>query len=198
MEAVIQKELDLSSLETFSEPFQYFVSPKAFSPQISLQMLDWLESGAPWKLVETSFYEQYEFDFLDARIPDQISFLLEPNYLNCLRSNIENVFDMRLGAQIDLTAHKLLPGQRIRIHNDFIPGQETHRLLIQLNRNWRDEDGGFLLFFNSANPADIHKVCRPTHNSLVGFAITPNSHHAVSTIHGSERFTLVYSFYADK
>ncbi len=91
---------------------------------------------------------------------------------------------------------KLVNGHTIRLHNDFIPGRETHRLLIQLNRNWQDENGGFLLFFNSSAPEDIHRVIHPVHNSSVGFAISPKSNHAVSTVYNGERYTLVYSFYA--
>lgn len=197
MKKTIAKEMDLSSIETFSKPFPYFVSQKAFSEDVGMQILNWLESDAPWKLVETNFYEQYEFSFDDTQLPTHLSLLKEDLFLEELRRRIEDLFQASLSDRTDITAHKLIPGQRIRIHNDFIPGQETHRLLIQLNRCWTDDNGGFLLIFNSPDPADVHKVFRPSHNSVVGLAITPNSHHAVSTIHGGERFTLVYSFYSN-
>ncbi len=155
------KELHLSSVETFAKPFPYLVSPEAFSKDVSLEILEWFESDAPWKLVETSFYEQYEFSFADAQVPAQLSFLQEEIFLGELKTRIEHLFQATLSNRIDLTAHKLIPGQRIRIHNDFIPGQETHRLLIQLNRRWTDDDGGFLLLFNSPDPGDVHKVFRP-------------------------------------
>ena len=130
-------------------------------------------------------------------LPAQLTFLQGEVFLNALKGQVQKLFGVSLGNRIDATAHKLVSGQRIRVHNDFIPDAETHRLLIQLNRGWRDEDGGFLLFFNSPNPVDIHKVFRPVHNSAVAFAISPDSNHAVTAIHGSERFTLVYSFYAE-
>jgi Rps23 Pro-64 3,4-dihydroxylase Tpa1-like proline 4-hydroxylase len=192
------EELHLSSIETFSQPFPYLVSPEAFSKDASLEILNWLETDAPWRLVETNFYEQYEFSLAEVRLPAHLAFLQDRNFLNRLKARIEGLFQARLSEQIDLTAHKLISGQRIRIHNDFIPGQETHRLLIQLNRHWTEADGGFLLLFNSSDPADVHKVFRPFHNSVVGMVITPVSHHAVSLVHGGERFTLVYSFYSDE
>ena len=195
MDVTFDKLLSLSSIEFFSEPFQYFVSAEAFSDSLSLMILEWLETDAPWKLVETDFYEQYEFNFLDARPPSQLSFLQKRPSFDDLRARMEIVFQTALSERVDFNAHKLIPGQRIRLHNDFIPGQETHRLLIQLNRGWEDEKGGLLIFFNSQEPADIHKVFRPFHNSVVGFAISPRSNHAVSTVYGGERFTLVYSFY---
>ena len=195
MNVVSDKSLDLSSVESFSQPFPYFFSPEAFGERESLEILAWLETDAPWQLVRADFYEQYEFNIIDASLPERLSFLWQASFLAELRLRVESLFHVGLSHRIDLTGHKLVPGQRIRIHNDFVPGQETHRLLIQLNRGWAEEDGGFLLFFNSADPADVHKIFRPAHNSVVGFAITPESHHGVSTIHGGERFTLVYSFY---
>jgi len=197
MDIATARALNFSSVETFSEPFPYIVSSEAFSEGMSLRILDWLGTYLPWKLVETDFYEQYEFSLFDVDLPLDLSFLKETSFLNSLRSEIKGLFNASLGSRVDITAHKLIPGQRIRIHNDYLPGQETHRLLIQLNRNWADDMGGFLLFFNSADPSDVHRVFRPIHNSLVGFAISPNSNHAVSTIHGGERFTLVYSFYGN-
>jgi len=184
-------------VKTFSRPFPYFHSPEAFTKDVSEEILNWLEFEARWKLVEANFYEQYEFSAADAELPARLSFLREDFFLSELKTRIQFLFRSTLSNRIDLTAHKLVPGQRIRIHNDFIPGQETHRLLIQLNRDWTDDNGGFLLLFNSSDPADVHKIFRPSHNSVVGLAITPKSHHAVSAIHHGERFTLVYSFYGD-
>ncbi len=196
MEVSTGKPLSLSSAASFMRPFPYFILPAAFGYEVSLDVLNWLETDAPWGLVETSFYEQYEFNFLDASPPGHLSFLYEASFLSGLKSDVESLFGLGLSSRVDLTAHKLISGQRIRIHNDFIPGQETHRVVIQFNRGWRDEDGGYLLLFNSAEASDVHKILRPIHNTAAGFAITPSSYHAVSTIRGSERFTLVYSFYA--
>lgn len=187
--------LNFSTDRMFTEPFKYFVADEAFDRSVSLLLLEWLESHAPWKLVITDFYEQYEFNFLDVQLPSHLFFLQEQAALDEVKGRMERVFQVSLSARVDLSAHKLIPGQRIRLHNDFIPGQETHRLLIQLNRGWADEKGGLLIFFNSSNPADVHRLFLPVHNSAVGFAISPASNHAVSTVHDGERFTLVYSFY---
>lgn len=186
---------NLSSVERFSKPFDYFLSPQALRDDLSTTLLSWLETEAPWKLVETDFYEQYEFSFWDVEVPPELIVLRGPDFLNGLKTRIENLFHVELGNDIDVAAHKLIPGQRIRLHNDFIAGEQTYRLLIQLNRDCKDEDGGLLLLFNSADPADIHKVFRPIHNDAIGFVVSPSSNHAVSLIHGGERFTLVYSFY---
>lgn len=191
-----KQRLGFTDLEVQTEPFDYFILPKAFDDGESLSILKWLETDAPWKLVEADFYTQFEFDFEGVSLPEKIAFLYRRSFLDYLTRQFEVVFQANLSTQVDVTAHKLVKGHTIRLHNDFIHGQETHRLLIQLNRSWSDENGGFLLFFNSSDPKDIHRVIRPVHNSSAGFAISPKSNHAVSTIHDGERYTLVYSFYA--
>lgn len=187
--------LRLSSVETFSEPFPYVVSPQGLDLAVSRRILAWFESDAPWRLVKTDFYEQFEFSLLDVRLPRELTFLRTPDFLTLMKSRVAKLFRAVLGDRVEITAHRLVSGQRIRLHNDFIARTETYRILIQLNRSWKDENGGFLLFFDSDDPSDLHKIFRPVHNSAVGFAITPESYHAVSTLYAGERFTLVYSFY---
>ena len=187
--------LMLTAAEVSSKPFPHFISPEALQSDISQMVLAWLETDVPWQLVKTDFYEQFEFSLWDVQPPRSLSFLRSPSFLTTIRGRLEEVFEADLKDRPDIRANKLVPGQRIRLHNDFIPSAETHRLIFQFNKDWRGENGGLLLFFNGNNPADISRVFRPQHNSAVGFAITQNSYHAVSTIHAGERFTLVYSFF---
>ena len=86
--------------------------------------------------------------------------------------------------------------KRWRSITDYLVGEETHRLIVQLNRGLRDEDGGFFMLFNSFEPQDVYRILRPVGGSGIGFEIGLNSNHAVSQIHRGERYTLVYSFYA--
>jgi len=185
----------LTTPEVFVEPFPYFTSEEGFGEVVSSAFLEWLENEAPWKLVEKDFYEQYELNLLDASLPPYLMFITERRFLDELRTKVEEVFSRQLSARIDCTAHKLVKNQTIRIHNDYIPGEETHRLLLQLNRGWSETQGGYLMLFNSQDPSDVHKVFVPTNGSVFGFAISEQSNHAVSTIHGGERFTVVFSFY---
>ena len=179
-----------------SKPFKFFLARQAFTAELSDVFLEWLESKAPWRLVEASFYEQYEFSLSDVALPNELQDALSSTSISDLRHLVGTAFEVRLDERFDATAHKLIAGQRIRIHNDYIPGRETHRVLIQLNRGWGDDNGGALMFFNSSSPVDVARVFRPAHNSCVAFEISPLSLHAVSTIHSGHRFTLVFSFYA--
>ena len=149
-------------------PFRYGLIAGCMEQNLASAMLDWLEEGAPWKLRVADFYEQYEFSFDDVTLPSALADAFSPSALHELRRHMENRFGVELSTRIDIAAHRLTHGQHIKIHNDFIPGEESHRLLIQLNRGWEDENGGLLVFFNSNDPADVHRVLRPLHNTGVG------------------------------
>jgi Rps23 Pro-64 3,4-dihydroxylase Tpa1-like proline 4-hydroxylase len=189
---------EFPSAQLHREPFTYGIVQRALKNEDSEALLKWLETDAPWQLRIASFYEQYEFSILDAELPNSLNLLFSFKSIAALRQNIEKTFETELDDKVDITVHKLVRGQRIRIHNDYIPGQETHRLLIQLNRGWSDSNGGALIFFNSQNADDIHRIFRPLHNTGVLFEISPKSLHAVSPIEGGERYTLVFSFYNNK
>jgi Rps23 Pro-64 3,4-dihydroxylase Tpa1-like proline 4-hydroxylase len=188
--------LRLALIERITVPFDYFISPQAFRPEVSRVVLEWLETSAPWKLVIADFYEQYEFSFWNVKLPDEVTLLIQPNFLNDLRGKVGSVFDTEFDTRVDVAAHKLVSGQRIRMHNDFISGQETHRLIIQLNRQWKESNGGLFMLFNSSDARDVHRVFLPVHNTAIGLALSPISNHAVSTVYAGERFTLAYSFYS--
>jgi hypothetical protein len=177
-------------------PFRYALAERCLPPAFERALLDWLETAACWRLIETDFYEQYEFSVLEQRLPRSVVPLANPDNLAAIREDMEKLFEVSLDERITLVAHKLVPGQRIAIHNDYLVGEETHRLTVQLNRGLRDEDGGFFMLFNGFDASDVHRILRPVSASGIAFAIGPYSHHAVSRLHGGERYTLVYSFYA--
>lgn len=182
--------------ERHIKPFSYLLAEACLTPSAERALLDWFETDAPWKLVSQDFYDQYEFSLFDAELPGAAAVLIDPSELAILRRQLSDQFATTLGPQVDIVAHKLVAGQRIGIHNDHLPGGETHRLTVQLNRGLTDDDGGFMMLFNSDDAADVHRVLRPLNGTALGFAISPASHHAVSRLHAGERFTLVYSFHA--
>ncbi|MDP3515551.1 MAG: cyclophane-containing peptide 2OG-Fe(II) oxygenase YhhC [Pseudohongiella sp.] len=181
---------------TYTEtPFPYYICHTSFDPEFSYTLLNWLQTEAPWSLTVADFYEQYEFSFFDVDLPASLSCIKLQNYSDTIKHLVASKFNTRLAENFDLTAHKLTAGQTIRLHNDYIEGQETHRVIIQLNNGWEMNQGGLLMLFNSKDPADIHRALLPVHNSCLAFEISQKSNHAVSTILSGERYTMVYSFY---
>ena len=174
-------------------PFPYATMLRCLSPELGDRLLAWFESDAPWRLAQTDFYEQYEFSCWDSPSP-LAAFLTSREVLDRVRAEMTEIFDRRFEDGVDVVCHRLLPTQKIGIHNDYLVGQETHRLTIQVNRGLTDADGGVLMLFNSNDPNDIHKLFHPLSLSAFAFEISANSHHAVSQMYGSERFSVIYSF----
>jgi Rps23 Pro-64 3,4-dihydroxylase Tpa1-like proline 4-hydroxylase len=188
-------ELYTGGLVRSSEPFPHVAFPAILSPASANQVLAWLQTDAPWRLRVESFYEQYEFSLLSEDTLEIARELVGERLVEGMRQLIRKQFTVRGHlALVDVTAHKLTLGQTIRIHNDAFHGEETHRVLIQLNGGWSIDHGGLLMLFGSKAPEDVSSVIEPIHGSGFAFEISDRSFHAVSTIRMNERFTLVYTF----
>ena len=190
--------IEPDSLRVYREPFSYFTAKAALGQDLSSGLLRWLESDAGWNLVEADFYEQYELCGIEGQLPTCVSFLSSPPFLSAVRQVMEDIFNRSFKDRLDWTIHKLLAGQRIRIHNDYLNTGETHRMIIHLNRGWSPAHGGFLMLFNSSDPVDVHRVLVPVTKSVVGFEISERSNHAVSRVVNGQRFAVLYSLYADQ
>ena len=186
-----------ASLRTYLEPFPYFTAATTLNQELISSSLTWLESEASWKLVESDFYEQHELCWTEGQQGGSFSFLTSPTLLDAVRQEAGYIFNRSFAVSVDWSVHKLLAGQRIRIHNDLRPTGETHRVIFHLNRGWSISRGGFLMLFNSADPGDVHRVLMPLTGSIMGFEISEKSNHAVSVVLDGERFAVVYSLYAD-
>jgi hypothetical protein len=189
--------IDLRAAAIAAAPFPHALAVECLAFDFAATLLDWFEADAPWRLVEMDFYEQYEFSLWDVCAPPA-AMLTAARALSALRTEMIRLFACHFETRVDVVAHKLLPGQRIAIHNDYLAGEETHRLVVQLNRGLTDADGGFLMLFKSGNPKDIYQILRPIHRSGLAFEISANSFHAVSRQHANVRYTLVFSLYAEQ
>ena len=191
--------IDLSSAAVRSAPFPCFTVAQAISEELEQHLLRWFEDRAPWKLAVMDFYEQYEFDFRDViDLPNPLKQLFSQATLTRLRADVGALLGTSLGPQIDITAHKLNRTQKIRIHNDARPDGETHRFFVQLNRGWDEANGGLLMLFGGPEVETLNEIIIPTSRSAFGFEISKSSHHAVSQVHQGDRYTLVFSFYAQR
>ena len=188
--------IDLSSARLETEPFRFSVVPNALCDGTEPATLSWFEQAAPWSLTEASFYSQHEFDMRDIELPFGIAQLAAETTLAPMREMIAKLFHRQLGTTVDITAHRLTAGQRIRIHNDYLEEGETHRLIVQLNRGWTVGDGGHLLLFGGREPEDVRVILAPVSKQALLFEISHCSNHAVSEVIRGERYSIVYSFHA--
>ena len=175
-------------------PFAHATYAAPLPKDLCEAALSWMETTAPWRLRIADFYEQWELHLEPDALPEALRPLLADETIEHLVGLMFAPFEPAELELTEVTAHKLLPGQTIRVHNDYLAEGESHRLLVQLNRGWDDDQGGLLMLFGSSSPEDLRRMLRPTHRSAMAFAISPQSFHAVSTIQRGERYTLVYSF----
>lgn len=177
------------------EPFPHMRIEGILTDEHAGAALAWLRDHAPWNLRIEDFYEQHEFSLLNTELGEAVATLAAPAFVEAVRHEMQDRFSV-LGALqlVDVTAHRLTCGQTIRIHNDFLEGEETHRLLIQLNDGWDVGRGGLLMLFAGSTPETLRHVVMPTHASGFAFEISPTSFHAVSSVVSGERFTVVYTF----
>lgn len=177
------------------DPFPHLVVEACLDHDLADELLLWFAHDAPWTHVKRNFYEQCEFAISGTENP-AAGRIAGPSATQSVNAQMASLFGEEFRRPPKIVAHKLTSGHRIDIHNDSLPGGETHRLLIQLNRGLQDDDGGFLMLFGSPDPSDVKKILRPVHCSATAFAISDSSYHAVSRMHSGDRYTLVYSFHA--
>ena len=183
------------SIRVYRRPFPYFIGMTSLGEETLGSMLKLMEQRNEWDLVKTDFYEQYELGWPKGQTPTGLEQFDAPFFLQAMRDQMEDIFGVCFAPRITWTLHKLTKGQSIRIHNDLSKGEETHRLIVNLNRGWRDSQGGFFMTFSSKNAQDIDRILRPLNGSVIGFAIGENSNHAVSQVLEGQRFSIVYSLY---
>jgi len=185
---------DFSRAETHAVPFPHFRVADMLSASTADALLTWLDGDAPWKLRVANFYEQHEFSMLACKLPTEVAHVVSDGFVAEVGRELSSRLDAPPLELVDVAVHRLVEGQTIRIHNDHIGDDETHRLVVQLNRGWSVDQGGLFMIFERDDPASVADVMLPVHRSAFGFEISNRSHHAVSTIHGGSRDTLVYTF----
>lgn len=191
-----ERTYEFNVLESKNLPFRHFLITDIFSDKVNGELLAWLNGKLDWEYTETSFYTQYEFSLIHTKLPPRLTFLTSGMMVKSLAKCFNHIMQSEELTLVGITAHKLVNGYRMGVHNDYIDGEETHRLVVQINSDWREDNGGYLMLLNSRNPEDISTVIRPVNNTAIGFEISKDSFHAVSTVYDFDRYTLVYTFRA--
>jgi hypothetical protein len=190
--------VDFRGAEALDVPFPHLVMPRCLDGQLGSDLLAWFQC-APWEFRSIEgFYETHDIDMRTVELPAELEVLRSPELTLLLREHMERWTGLAFEPRLDIHAQKLRPGYRIGIHSDFGPVRQTHRLLFQVNSGWGLGNGGLLMLFDSEQPEEDSPSSRyylPRHLSAVAFEISPRSHHAVSEILASDRYTLAYSFY---
>jgi Rps23 Pro-64 3,4-dihydroxylase Tpa1-like proline 4-hydroxylase len=185
-------------LKESGDPFAHFVLSDFYEPEFADTLSQWLSSEASWHRAVHHFYDQFELNFKDTpSVPKGIySALLSLPALRRVKALAEEFFEMEFHPNVALGAHKLVDGQSIGVHTDNAPEAETHRIVVQLSRDWKDEYGGHLVFLGSAEVGDVKSIFRHVFNTAIGFSLNRMSYHAVAAVSRGQRLTVIYGFWS--
>lgn len=175
----------------FTSPFPHVWLPRIFPPDANDKIKNWLECQGFWKYTEEDFYRQFEFDLMSKQLPPDISFLTSNETLQTMTSWLQRKFNTPTVQTTEIVAHYLSVGQGMGIHNDYIFGGDTLRLLLQIGQG---VSGGEIVLLNESRAQSISRVIHHTHGTGLAFAISQRSYHAVARVISGLRFTIVYSF----
>jgi Rps23 Pro-64 3,4-dihydroxylase Tpa1-like proline 4-hydroxylase len=161
-------------------------------------LLAWLE-GRPWCSVGLDGYDGYcDMPLTASNLPEALSGFVAPGFLMQLRQIMAQFFAIDSSGHVRVTAHRILTGGALSPHTDVSHLRFTHRLLVQLNREWKPEYGGVLCLHAGSAHADqdsLRKTVPPLYRSGFAFEISPRSFHSVTPVLHGERYTLSYTFY---
>lgn len=189
---------EISRISVEAQPHPHFCHRNFLNPLLASGTLDWLEA-TDWSYRSIdNFYEVFDKDLRSGVLPQDVRELVEPNFIARIRTSMEEAFGEPLSLEADVTAQKMVTGQRIGIHSDYGPKNQACRMLVHLNRGWHVNNGGLFILFKEEFPqaiGDSDRLYLPEHNCAFGFKISPQSFHAVSRVSHGERYSLCYSFY---
>ena len=125
-------------------PYAHIVSPRFYTETFAETLLGWLESRQDWHLKEGILFEHYELGFSRFTHCKEIEGLWDGAVLARLRDAVTRAYwNSRFEPDQYSRSQASFPGQFANIHTDMIP-EETHRLVVQLNRGRADDLGGTL------------------------------------------------------
>ena len=190
---------DFPSVRVEHTPFSHFSVTNFCNSTFATRLLKWFESEADWKPRRMeNFYVYSDINLRTSELPRALAFLIDEVFLAQLRHEVGKSFSTKLEGFVDVTAHRLGEGDRIRAHSDFVTLRFTHRLLLQVNRGWKPGNGGVLNLLDRDPHTDSRPRIRaivPQHRSGFAFEVSEKSFHKVTRVREGERYTLLFSFY---
>src|ERR1700722_16887050 len=124
---------DFSNAVVADSPFLHFSATSVLNDDTITRLYNWFLTTTEWHLVETNFYEQYEFSLLAISLPADLKILVSDNSLSEMTFFFKEKFNVKSLEIVDVVAHKLVNSQHIGVHNDYIDEEETHRMVLHVN-----------------------------------------------------------------
>ncbi len=186
----------LDDVLLFDEPYRHFLCFESFGADDAADMREVLSSDLDWGVREGSFYVTYRLDlraFFEKRRTPRF---LDEDFLFRMRDRMSKLFSVPLSDTIQVLGHRMIPGQRIGVHNDN-PGLgfENYRIVTQFTFDQKPEDGGELNIHTSDRPQDVYQSIRPYPNMSFGFETSARSYHSVNLVRNVNRDAMLFNFW---
>lgn len=185
------------------QPFYHIYLENFLDNNQLTEILDYMQSEKiDWQLATKSFYTQYEICWLKNfrkknHIAVEVDYFLSNLFIDSIIDFIQRHFSCNDLACFDISAHKLISGHHISIHNDSMNDNKPYyRFVVHLNKDWclTTNGGGLALYERSEGGFIQSHYYSPIFGSIFAFEISDCSYHAVTPIVKSERFTIIYTF----
>ncbi|MFE2302487.1 2OG-Fe(II) oxygenase [Streptomyces sp. NPDC059445] len=185
-----------------TDPFRHATGQNMLSNEDAERILNWLKVTDEFIPRNEEFYRSSAFHIGPQNSPACWKDVFSSAMVSTIRLQVQELFKVALRPDVYISANCYRAGQGTLIHTDYQPPGKrdefytTHRLILYLNSAWDESDGGRLGLFRSAADTTPVATVDPISNSGVALEIRPNSFHAVSAIHGGERYSINFTFVA--
>ena len=168
-------------------PFEGFTTDALLSAEEAVHLRSLFDVDRDWEHHHGTFYEC----FLAEVTKDVPGGLLER-----VRQELQTLTGVPLSTDHKVTVQRMEPGQQARVHSDRpLLGFEAARVVLQLNEDWREEDGG--LFCTHPTSAGERVVMRrlPHHNGAFAFVMRSESFHSVTPVRRTRRSVVLHHWH---
>lgn len=166
-------------------PFPFFHWTSAFSLEQCAVLEQTFSVAREWQHRDGAFYHCSLRDVTE-EIPADMRL--------CVVARMREITCLPLVDRVEITAQRMMPGQRIGVHSDRpLLGYEIARLVVQFNSQWQPDHGGVLELFAQPDGAPVYRL-NPGYNEAFGFLLHADSHHGVTEVTRPQR-TIVFNFW---
>lgn len=176
------------------KPFPHVKVAPALNAEKATKILRLLDDMV-WKRVTE---EYYEFNVLSVQSQKEElqQCLLNWRIEDTIHVYLETYLDTSLTQKAIIEPHQYLPGTGIGVHTDG--SVEEARFVLNLNREWRSDQGGVWILSRGSDLKPPVIYLPPIHNTGFGFMTAKASYHALSERFSAVAYTLVFRFEIEK
>lgn len=168
-------------------PFEGFTTEALLRPEEARFLRGLFEVPTEWEHHYGTFYECFLAE-VTAHVPQGV--------LDRVREALMRQTGVPLSRDHKVTVQRMEPGQQARVHSDRpLLGFEAARVVLQLNDDWREEDGGLFCTHPTAEGTTDCMRRLPHDNSAFAFVMRGSSYHSVTPVRRTRRTVVLHHWH---